>query len=187
MTGIEESDQKTMFQYYLAQKENRSDYEVARVYAVPVDFVRKLHKKYDWDREVGAVEDNEALDQMDQANLHDLIGLEMATITGLQGILGRHNAASTQLELMKNRPRPTEKNAQIEWDAERSRLLSETLSPTMLMNVVDSLMTLKKAKIGQRKRRMGKMYVLADPAVVEKLKREFENRPTAPEPDTESA
>jgi hypothetical protein len=32
---------------------------------------------------------------------------------------------------------------------------------------------------------MGKMYVLADPAMVEKLQREFNNRPTAPEPEQE--
>jgi hypothetical protein len=187
LTGLEEADQKVMFEYYKGQHENRSDYEVARVFKVPVELVARFRKKYEWDREVTTLEDNASLDEMDQNNLHDLIALEMQTITGLQGILGRHNAASAQLEEMKKTPRPEEKVAQIAWDAERGRLLHETMSPTMLMNIVDSLMTLKKAKIGQRKRKMGKMYVLADPATIEKLQREFNNRPIAPEPDGEGA
>lgn len=187
LTGLEEADQKVMFEYYKGQHENRSDYEVARVFKVPVDLVARFRKKYEWDREITAMEDNASLDEMDQNNLHDLIALEMQTITGLQGILGRHNAASESLEQMKKMPRPVEKNEQIAWDAERNRLLHETMSPTMLMNIVDSLMTLKKAKIGQRKRKMGKMYVLADPATIEKLQREFNNRPIAPEPDGEGA
>jgi hypothetical protein len=187
LTGLEEADQRVMFEYYKSQNENRSDYEVARVFKVPLELVTRFRKKYEWDREVTALEDNTSQDEMDKNNLHDLIALEMQTIMGLQGIIGRHNAASTQLEEMKKTPRPEEKNEQIKWDAERGRLLHETMSPTMLMNMVDSLMILKKAKIGQRKRKMGKMYVLADPATIEKLQREFNNRPIAPEPDAEGA
>jgi len=188
LSGNEQADQKTCFEYFLSRKvENRSSYEVARVFAIPQALVEKWRKKYQWDREVTALEDNDMLDDQDEANLHDLVGLEMSTITGLQGILGRHNAASTQLEEMKKTPRPTEKGARTEYDNERSRLLTETLSPTMLMNVVESLMTLKKAKIGQRKRRPGKIFFVIAPEMKEKLLREFQNRPTAPEPDTESA
>jgi hypothetical protein len=188
LTGLEEADQKVMFQYYVARTgKARSAYEVARVFSVPEEFVERLRKKYEWDRECTALEDNAMLDEQDETNLHDLVALEASTISGLQGILGRHNAASAALELMKTTPRPEETHARIEWDNERSRLLSETVSATMLMNIVDALMTLKKAKIGQRKRKMGKMYVLADPAMVEKLQREFNNRPTAPEPDQEGA
>lgn len=188
LTGLEEADQKVMFQYYVSRTgKARSAYEVGRVFKVPEELVERLRKKYEWDRECTALEDNAMLDEQDEANLHDLVALEMQTITGLQGILGRHNAASASLEQMKKNPRPVEKNEQIAWDAERGRLLHETMSPTMLMNVVDSLMLLKKAKIGQRKRKMGKMYVMADPATVEKLQREFNNRPTTPEPDGESA
>ena len=187
LTGLEEADQKVMFEYYKGQHENRSDYEVARVFKVPVELVARFRKKYEWDREVTTLEDNASLDEMDQNNLHDLIALEMQTITGLQGVLGRHNAASESLEQMKKNPRPVEKNEQIAWDAERGRLLHETMSPTMLMNIVDSLMTLKKAKIGQRKRKPGKMYVIIPPEMAEKLQKEFNNRPIAPEPDGEGA
>jgi hypothetical protein len=187
LTGLEEADQKVMFEYYKSQHENRSDYEVARVFKVPVELVARFRKTYEWDREVTTLEDNASLDEMDQNNLHDLIALEMQTITGLQGILGRHNAASAALEEMKKKPRPEEKNEQIAWDNERGRLLRETMSPTMLMNIVDSLMTLKKAKIGQRKRKPGKMYVVIAPEMAEKLQKEFNNRPIAPEPDGEGA
>jgi len=187
LTGLEEADQKVMFEYYKGQHENRSDYEVARVFKVPVELVTRFRKTYEWDREVTTLEDNASLDEMDQNNLHDLIALEMQTITGLQGILGRHNAASAALEEMKKTPRPTEKNEQIAWDAERGRLLHETMSPTMLMNIVDSLMTLKKAKIGQRKRKPGKMYVVISNEMAEKLQKEFNNRPMTAEPDGEGA
>lgn len=187
LTGLEEADQKVMFEYYKSQNENRSDYEVARVFKVPVELVARFRKKYEWDREVTTLEDNASLDEMDQNNLHDLIALEMQTITGLQGILGRHNAASAALELMKKLPRPAHDPEKMAWDDERSRLLHETMSPTMLMNIVDSLMTLKKAKIGQRKRKPGKMYVVIAPEMAEKLQKEFNNRPIAPEPDGEGA
>ena len=187
LTGEEESDQKVMFEYYLAQKENRSDYEVARVFAVPLDLVARWRKKYQWDREVTALEDNDALDQLDQSNLHDLIALEMSTISGLQGNLNRSNKATAELEQMKQLPEPADKDEKRERAEKASSLRGQILSPSMLMNVVESLMTLKKAKIGQRKRKMGHLYVQADPATIEKLQREFNNRPTAPEPDMESA
>lgn len=188
LSGNESADQKVCFNYFLSRKvENRSSYEVGRVFGIPVALVDKWRKKYAWDREVTAIEDNQMLDDQDEQNLHDLVGLEMQTITGLQGILGRHNAASAELEEMKKRPRPVEKAEKQEWDRERSRLLAETLSPTMLMNIVDNLMVLKKAKIGQRKRQPGKIFFVIDPAMKEKLLKEFQNRPVAPEPDMENA
>ena len=188
LSGNEDADQKVCFEYFLSRKtENRSSYDVARVFGIPTELVDRWRKKYAWDREVAAIEDNQMLDDQDEQNLHDLVGLEMATITGLQGILGRHNAASAELERMKNQPKPTERHALEEWKAERARLLSETLSPTMLMNVVDNLMILKKAKIGQRKRRPSKIFFVVDPAMKEKLIKDFQSRPTAPEPDTEGA
>jgi hypothetical protein len=187
LTGLEEADQKVMFQYYKGQHENRSDYEVARVFKVPVELVARFRKTYEWDREVTTLEDNASLDEMDQNNLHDLIALEMQTITGLQGFLGRHNAASASLEQMKKLPRPAHDPEKMAWDDERNRLLHETMSPTMLMNIVDSLMTLKKAKIGQRKRKPGKMYVIINDEMAAKLQKEFNNRPIAPEPDGEGA
>lgn len=186
LSGEELSDQRTCFEYFLSRKhENRTSYEVARLFDIPTALVDRWRKKYQWDREVTAIEDNAMLDDQDERNLHDLVGLEMATIQGLQGILGRHNAASTQLEEMKKTPRPSVKPLRDAYDAERSRLLAETLSPTMLMNVVDNLMILKKAKIGQRKRRPGKIFFVIDPQIREKLLAEFNNRPTAPEPDEE--
>jgi nitrate reductase NapAB chaperone NapD len=51
----------------------------------------------------------------------------------------------------------------------------------MLMNVAEQLMTLKKAKIGQRKRKPGRMFIVIDPAKAEQLKKDFEARPVAPE------
>jgi hypothetical protein len=185
LTGLEEADQKVMFEYYLAQHQDRSCYEVARVFGVPVELVERFAKKYEWDRQVTALEDNAMLDRLDESNLHDLVALEMQTITGLQGILGRHNAASAALEEMKKVPRPDKNPERMDWDNNRSRYLGETLSPTMLMNIVESLMTLKKAKIGQRKRKPGHIYVVVDPLKAEKMKGEFERRPGPPEPELE--
>jgi hypothetical protein len=186
LTGLEEADQKVMFQYYVSRTgKARSAYEVGRVFKVPEDFVERLRKKYEWDRECTALEDNAMLDEQDETNLHDLVALEASTISGLQGILGRHNAASAALERMKKTARPEETHARIEWDNERSRLLSETVSATMLINIADEIMLLKKAKVGQRKRKMGHMYVVVDPAKAEQLQREFNNRPATPEPDQE--
>jgi hypothetical protein len=188
LSGNEDADQKVCFQYFLSRKvENRSSYEVGRVFGIPTALVDRWRKKYQWDREVTAIEDNAMLDDQDEQNLHDLVGLEMMTITGLQGILGRHNAASTELEKMKNTPKPTTKEELLDWKAERSSLLAETLSPSMLINIVDNLMLLKKAKIGQRKRRPGKIFFVIDPATREKLTAEFQRRPTAPEPEEEGA
>lgn len=188
LTGLEEADQKVMFQYYVSRTgKARSAYEVGRVFKVPEEFVERLRKKYEWDRECTALEDNAMLDEQDETNLHDLVALEASTISGLQGILGRHNAASAQLEEMKKLPRPAHDPEKMVWDNERSRLLSETVSATMLIKISDEIMLLKKAKIGQRKRKPGKMYVVIDPAMAEKLQKEFNNRPVAPEPDGEGA
>jgi hypothetical protein len=183
LNGEEEADQKVLFEYYLALKQDRSDYEVARVFKMPIELVARWRKKYQWDREVTALEDNEALDRLDESNLHDLIALEMATISGLQGNLNRSNKAQAELEQMKELPAPATKEEAHARSEQASTLRGQILSPSMLMNVVESLMTLKKAKIGQRKRKMGHMYVMVDPGMAEKLQREFNSRPVAPEPD----
>jgi len=175
-----------MFEYFLALKQDRSDYEVARVFSVPLELVARWRKKYQWDREVTALEDNDALDRLDESNLHDLIALEMSTISGLQGNLNRSNKAQAELEQMKLLPEAADKDEKKERAERASGFRGQILSPSMLMNVVEALTKLKNAKIGQRKRKMGKMYVLADPATIEKLQREFNNRPIAPEPDGES-
>jgi hypothetical protein len=181
LSGNEDADQKTLFQLYLALKEHRSAYEVARLAGISVDVVEFMARKYQWDREVHAIEDSDVLDAMDETNLHDLILLEMQTISGLQGIMNRHTAASAELLGIKELPPTETKEQREERKADIRFQTDQTLSPTMLLKVAEQLMTLKKAKIGQRKRKPGRMFIIIDPAKAEQLKKDFESRPIAPE------
>jgi hypothetical protein len=181
LSGNEDADQKTLFQLYLALKEHRSAYEVGRLAGISVEVVEFMARKYQWDRQVHAIEDSDVLDVMDETNLHDLILLEMQTISGLQGIMNRHTAASAELLGIKELPPVQTKEEREERKADIKFQTDQTLSPTMLMNVAEQLMTLKKAKIGQRKRKPGRMFIVIDPAKAEQLKKDFEARPIAPD------
>jgi hypothetical protein len=181
LSGNEDADQKTLYQLYLALKEHRSAYEVGRLAGISVDVVEFMARKYQWDREVRAIEDTDVLDVLDETNLHDLILLEMQTISGLQGIMNRHTAASAELDQLKRLPEPADKDERKERAEQASTFRGQILSPTMLMNVAEQLMTLKKAKIGQRKRKPGRMFIVIDPAKADQLKKDFESRPVAPE------
>lgn len=181
LSGNEDADQKTLYQLYLALKEHRSAYEVGRLAGISVEVVEFMARKYQWDREVRAIEDTDVLDVLDETNLHDLILLEMQTISGLQGIMNRHTAASAELLNIKKQPPVQTKEEREERKADIKFQTDQTLSPTMLMNVAEQLMTLKKAKIGQRKRKPGRMFLVIDPAKAEQLKKDFESRPIAPE------
>lgn len=181
LSGNEDADQKTLYQLYLALKEHRSAYEVGRLAGISVEVVEFMARKYQWDREVRAIEDTDVLDVLDETNLHDLILLEMQTISGLQGIMNRHTAASAELLNIKKLPAPVGKEEREERKADIKFQIDQTLSPTMLMNVAEQLMTLKKAKIGQRKRKPGRMFIVIDPAKADQLKKDFASRPIAPE------
>lgn len=182
LSGNEDADQKTLFQLYLALKEHRSAYEVGRLAGISVEVVEFMARKYQWDRQVHAIEDTDVLDAMDETNLHDLILLEMQTISGLQGIMNRHTAASAELLGIKELPPTETKEQREERKADIKFQTDQTLSPTMLLKVAEQLMTLKKAKIGQRKRKPGRMFMIIDPAKAEQLKKDFASRPIAPEP-----
>lgn len=134
---------------------------MAKRYHIKEEFVEGLRTQYHWDEQVRVLEDQDAMAEMEERSLNDIILIQNDMVLAMKNRIGDSNLAREALQV---------KGLDV---MEIERLGVMLLKSNEMLKLADKLMELKGQATANIRRTPGHIYVLEDPQRVKELQEQY--------------